>query len=458
MAIKLEPAANSTAFRTQRLKIAMLSSLGGKGVSIVSQLVALPLAITLLGIERFGMYAMLVALLNWMNMAGVAITPGLTVQIVSANSDGNRDAEARVFTTAFLFALLVAVCMFMGLQAFFHVVGVLQLFGAAALPYRYEVGFGLQILVVFMSMSVVLSIVEGAQAGYQNQYVNNLLGTLGSVLSIIAIFVVVRQQPTIPNLILAIYGAPLAARVLNTLHLFWHRRYLLPWRGQFSMDALRTMLATGSAFLLTLLGTFCYQSFSVYWVGRELGSAAAAQMSVMMLVLTLAGSLLIIVTQPLWPAIQDAVTRDDLGWVHRAYRRILEKLIPYVALAALALAVGGEYILGFWLKSGVRIDLTTQVLWGFYFFIVAWEHINYTVLMGLSRFWFASIRFFIGALVMLISSVILVRQIGIDGIFLALCLGPLSLSAWLFPVEIRRLFARHRNVPSAAPLHGQDRK
>ena len=153
------------------------------------------------------------------------------------------------------------------------------------------------------------------------------------------------------------------------------------------MDALRKMLTTGSAFLLTLLGTFLYQSFSIYWTGRELGSAAAAQMSVMMMVLNIVGSILITVTQPLWPAIQDAVTRDDRAWVHSAYRRILRTLVPYIALAGLALAIGGEYILGFWLKSGVYIDITMRLLWGVYFFIVAWEHLNYTVLMGLSRFW-----------------------------------------------------------------------
>lgn len=429
----------------------MLSSLGGKGVSIVSQLVALPFAIAELGIDRFGIYAMLVALLNWMNMAGILITPGLTVQIVRANSAGERDTEVRVFSTAFEFALLVAVCMFIGLQVLFQAVGISQLFGPAALPYRDEVAFGLQILAVFMSLSVVLSIVEGAQAAYQNQYVNNLLGTLGSILSIFVIVVVVSQRPTIPNLILAIYGAPLVARMVNMVHLFWHRSYLLPKRGQFSFDVLRAMFATGSAFLLTLLGTFCYQSFSIYLAGRLLGSAGAAQMSVMMLVLTLAGSLLIIVTQPLWPAVQDAASRDDLTWVRSAYRRILRNLVPYIALAALALAVWGEYILGFWLKSGVRIDLSTRILWGLCFFIVAWEHINYTVLMGLSRFWYASIRFTIGALVMVVTSVILVQLIGIDGIFVALCLGPLSFSAWLFPIEIRRLLARQSNEAIAAP-------
>lgn len=430
----------------------MLSSLGGKGVSIALQLVALPFAIEALGVDRFGIYAMLVAVLNWMNLAGGVITPGLTLQIVRANSAGNRDAESRVFITAFLFGLLVAMCMLIGLQWFFQANEIPRLFGDVAAPYLDEVRLGLQILAIFLSLSVVLSTVEGAQAGYQNQYVNNLCGTLGSGLSVIAICVVVIKHPTIPSLIMAIYGAPLFARVLNMLHLFWNRRYLLPWKGRFSFDALRGLLAIGSASLLTLLGTFCYQSFSVYWAGHELGAAGAALMSVMVMVITLSGSILIIVTQPLWPAIQDAVSRNDVAWVHNAYGRVLRNLVPYVALASLVLALGGEYICNFWLKSGVDMNFTTPILWGLYFFLITWEHVNYTVLVGLSRFWFASICFFIGAIVMLVSSVILVPLIGIDGLFVAMCLGPLSLSVWWFPVEIRRHLARHRNVQASEPL------
>jgi len=389
-------------------------------------------------------------------VAGVAVTPGLTVQIVSANSAGDRDLETRVFTTAFLFALLVAVSIFMGLQAVFQMIGASLLFGSAVLPYLDEVAFGLQFLAVFMSLSIVLSIIEAAQVGYQNQHINNLLVTLGSALSIVAVFVLVRQKPTIPTLILSIYGIPLIARSLNVLHLFWCRRYLLPKRGTFSMIALRKMLTTGSAFLLTLLGTFLYQSFSIYWAGRELGSAVAAQISVMITVLNIAGSILITVTQPLWPAIQDAVTRNDRVWVRSAYRRILRTLVPYITLAGVTLAIGGEYIIGFWLKSGVHIDIMMRLMWGVYFFIVAWEHLNYTVLIGMSRFWFASLIFLSGSLIMVLSSVLLVKNVGVDGLLVSLCLGPLLLSAWIYPLEIRRLLSRHQKVVSATVRHGQD--
>lgn len=452
----VESADNPTAFRTQRFKIALVSSLAGKGVSIVSQLLALPLAISALGVDRFGIYAMLVALLTWVNMATVAITPGLTVQIVDARSTGEREAEVKVFTTALLFAVAAALCVFIGVRLFIHAVGIEHLFGRVSLPYLNEVDFGLQILLAFMSLSLVLCVVEGAQAGYQNQFINNLFGMLGSIFNIIAIVVIVVQSPSIPDLILAIYGVPLFARILNAVHLFWFHRHLLPQRRMFSFAALRAMLTTSSAFLLTALGTFFYQSFSIYWVGHELGPAYAAQMSVMMLVLNLAGSLLITVTQPLWPAIQDALKRGDLPWVRSAYRRILRTLVPYIALAAIALALGGEYILGFWLKSGVHIDLTKRLLWGVYFFIVTWEHLNYTVLMGMSRFWFASVIFSAGALVMVVASVLLVQKIGIDGLFISLCLGPLLLSTWLYPLEIRRLLSGRLNATTPTVHHGQN--
>ena len=92
-----------SSLRTQRLKISLITSLAGKGVSIVVQLIAVPIAISALGIERFGVYAMLTALLNWLNMATVGVLPGLTVQIVTANANMDRKKKRRFLHPFFYF-------------------------------------------------------------------------------------------------------------------------------------------------------------------------------------------------------------------------------------------------------------------------------------------------------------------------------------------------------------------
>ena len=432
--------------RTQHLKIALITSFCGKGVSIVAQLVAVPIAIASLGVERFGVYAVLTALLNWLNMATVGVSPGLTVQIVSANANKDRVRETEVFTTAFLFSVVLSTGLFILLHSIIYIVGIKNLFGTKLLNHSVELQHGLFVLSIFMMANIILSVVEATQAGYQNQYLNNILLSIGSVTTIIFILLVVRNWPTIPNMILAVFGAPLIARIMNMAQLFKNHKHLIPKFKNFKYQVLKTLLSTGCAFLLTQLGSFLYQNFTIYLVGRQLGATSAAKMSIMMLVLGLSGSLLIMFTQPLWPAIQDAVTRNDFNWIKKTYTRVQYNFIPYIAVIAVIIGFYGNSITSLWLQSASSIDSTTQALWGLYFLLVAWEHINYSFVIGLGKFWLASTCFLSGAIVMVVTSLYLIGIYGLTGVFAAMCIGPLLLTGWLFPYAIKRIFKENEYI------------
>jgi len=385
---------NPAALRTRRFKLALMTSLAGKGVSIIVQLAALPLAIAALGPERFGVYATLAALLNWASIVSVTITPGLTVQLLKASAEKNHEAEGKIFASAFFFALGLATFLLLGTQILFHATGIQGVFGSGLLKFKDELEHGLLILSVFLAANIILSVAEAAQAGYQNQYLQNIFLSLGNVITIAAITLIVRARPTIGNMIVAVYAGPLAARAASMTQLLWCRRYLVPRPGKMSLPILRVIVGTGSAFILTNIAVFCYQSFSVFWVGRQIGAIAAAQMSVCSMILNVSGSVLIMFTQPLWPAIQDATARNDYAWVRRSYARMSKLLMIYVGLTALALAIAGNHAVHLWIKNGIELDTASQFLLGLYFLLVAWEHTNYSFLIGLviigsppCRFW-----------------------------------------------------------------------
>ncbi len=426
--------------RTQQFKKSLITSLAGKGISISAQLIAVPVAISALGVERFGVYAILTALLNWINMATMGISPSLTVQIITAHADNDKKNETEVFTTAFLFSAIVSITLIILIQSFIRVIGVESLFGAKLHNHSLELQEGLFVLSFFMAANIILSVIEAAQAGYQNQYLNNIFLSVGSLATILIIFLVVKNWPTIPNMILAVFGAPMLARIINLVNLFRNHEYLIPRFKNFKLPLLKVLLSTGSTFLLTQLGSFLYQNATVYLVGRKLGATSAAHMSVMMLVLSLSGSLLIMLTQPLWPAIQDATTRGDYNWAKMTYNKILRNFVPYIAVIAFIISTYGSYFVELWMKTSAEIPHLTQFLWGVYFFLVAWEHINYSFLLGLGKYWVASSSFLFGALIMLISSIYLVEMWGLSGIFSAMCMGPLLLTVWLYPYAIKRIF------------------
>jgi O-antigen/teichoic acid export membrane protein len=430
------------ATRTRGIKLALLTSLAGKGVSTLVQLAALPLAIGALGQERFGVYAMLAAFLNWMSIVSVTISPGLTVQLINAHASHDRQRESSVFGSAFLFAALFAAALFAASQLLFRGVGIQVLFGNAYAAFDTELSRGLAVLSAFIAINIILSVAEAAQAGYQSLYIHNLFLAAGNILTIVTILLLVRARPTIANMIIAVYSGPLLARAASLLQLLLTRRYLITGLTRIDLPAMKLMARTGSAFMLTSLASFCYQSFSVYWVGRRMGPLAATQMSIFITVLAALGSVLQMLTQPLWPAIQDAVVRHDVAWVHRNYLRVTRYLMLYVALAALVLAVAGNQITHVWLKSSIDASRASQLLLGLYFLLLAWEQFNYSFLIGLGSFWFTSLAYFSGALLMLGNSAWLVVAFGVSGMLAAMCSGPMLVTAWLYPWKLRRLFVR----------------
>jgi O-antigen/teichoic acid export membrane protein len=443
--------ADPAAARTRRLKLALLTSLAGKGIATVVQLASLPLAIGALGVERFGVYAMLGAFLSWMSIVSVTITPGLTVQIISANARMDRDAERKILGSALMFSFGLAGLLVGGAQVLFHVVGLQRMFGAGYSGFAGELMTGLTVLSLFIALNVVLSVGEAAQAGYQNQYVHNLFLALGNVVTIILIASLVRARPTIANMITAVYAGPIAGRALSFVQLMWARRYLISGMLRIDLATLKIMSKTGSAFLLASVASFCYQSFSVYWVGRRIGPIAAAQMSVFITVLGVLGSLLLMFTQPLWPAIHDATVRNDRHWVRRSYLRIRRHLMLYVGLAAVTVALDGNRIIRLWIKSAPATGAASQTLLGLYLLLLAWEHLNYSFLIGLGRYWLAALSYFSGALIMLVSCTWLVTVFGVSGMLAAMCAGPLMVTAWIYPLKLRHLLLAEPLVIGPAP-------
>jgi O-antigen/teichoic acid export membrane protein len=419
-----------------------MTSLVGKGASTLVQVFAMPVAIAALGVERFGAYAVLAAILTWVGIASVAIIPGVTVQLVRAGAMGNRALEKEIVGSAALIAIVGSVMLSGLLLLALNVFGLKRIFGAAFADYVPELSQGMLPLLVFVGVNLMLSVAEGVQAGYQKLYVHNLFGAIGSLVTVLAIFLVVRHSPTIANLAIAVYSAPVIARALSLLQVLWSRPYLTGSIRFANLRTMRSLVSTGASFFTTNLGTLVYQAFSVYWVGRTWGPAAAAEMSVFVIMMNVSGSVLLMFTQPLWPAIQDAVVRNDLPWIHRAYASGVRHLGLYFGAAALALALAGNWLFGIWLKEAIAVDRITQATLAVYFLLVAWEHFNYSFLIGLARFWLTSLAFLAGALVAFGNGLWLVPLLGVEGMLLALCSGPLAVTVWMYPVLLRRQLRR----------------
>lgn len=428
---------NDSDKRSHLMKLAVISSLTGKGFSVVTQLLALPLAISALGLERFGVYAMLTAVFIWANTASVIVGSALSLRIVAARASDDRDLESRLFSTAFFFALASAIGLALLFQAALNWTDPSQLFDLKTNEYSAELRVAAVYMSLLLPINIIASLAESAQSGYQKQYVTNVLMTVANV-AVIASLVWVQKQPTIAAMVLAVFCPPVVARIINMGLLWRSHTHMIPRWWLTKRHTLWSLISLGGGFALMQVGSFAYLQYPIFYIGRQMGPSSAAYFAAMMQVIAMSGSFLILFTQPLLPAISDANVRNDFKWIVNAYRLTLTRLVPYIVLAALMIALTSAIILSILLRHTVDIDPTTKWLWAGFFFLVAWEHIGYIFLAGTGRIWFATGLYLGGAGVMLAAMQILVPKFGLSGAFASMCLGPAISTALFYPWIIRR--------------------
>jgi O-antigen/teichoic acid export membrane protein len=437
--------------RSQLLRRAVVTSLSGKAVTVVTQLLAIPLAISALGVERYGAYAMLTAVFLWTQTASTVVASALSLKLVAAHAEGDIAKEAGLFSTAFFFAAAVACLLCLALQGLVGVVDIGQVFAITQPQFIAELHQAAFWMAWILPLNVVLSLAESAHAGYQRQYVNNLLTMAGNLVTLAALLLAVRWYPSIPVMVLAMFLPAAVGRVANLLILLRGRPHLRPAWGLADKGLLLGLLTMGAAFGVTQVGSFFYQQFPTFYVGRESSLTEAAYFATMMLVIAISGNFLIMFTQPLMPALRDAVARRDDAWIRSTHRLVLMRLVPYISVAALVIALAGSFLVSSLTRQPVHFDPLTQGLWALFFWIVAWEHINYSFLVGMGRLWPAALLYTLGSFLMLALALLLVPRYGILGAFAAMCVGPLVCTVLSFPVWIQRLIRQLDGAVQAAP-------
>jgi len=426
------------AFRTRRLGYAVVTSVSSKVASIAVQLLALPIAINALGAEKYGVFVTLSAALMWLSIANMGLSPGLTRGIAISVANADRTSERRYFSSAFFLIFGVAFLLLTFLAVVWWSVPVETLFGNEYSMYSDEVRGGLLLLGLLLTLTLALSVVDAARAGYQEQYANNLSTTLGNTLSIVLLFVVAYYWPTIAGMIVAIYGMYVLAQLLNGFHLIWlSRPYLVPRLDHFDFGLCKMLFGTGLAFVLVWISSYINQQLSLFLVGRQLGPDSAASFAVMLRMTDLLGSVVIMFTLPLWPAITDAMARGEISWVRSSYRKLVLLSTCYAIVAGGLIAVAGQPIVRLWIGPEVLPTGLLQGFIGLYFVLVMWTHVHYMTLVGLGRLWAPAIVLLMESVVMVPLALWFIYSMHSAGVAAALCLSTVGLGVWLLPIMVK---------------------
>jgi len=430
-------AGSERVLRGARLRLAVVAALGSKVMSVGVQALALPVAVRALGIQEFAVYAIISALAGWLTLASAGVGPSLTVRLAGCVGDHHR--ESQLFHSGMLPVVLASTALGAAFLAASWLLPLPILFGRQVITHENEVRLGLSALAGMMVVQSIASVVESAQSGFQETHLQNLRGLIGNFLTGLAVIGVAMWRPSVIGLLLAVQGPAVLSRVVNALMFLARRPYLLA-QQQWSWRASWDLVRDGAAFALAGgIGAFLTIQAPVVIVGREASPAEASSFAASMSLFVMAAGMVSMLVTPMWPAVADAVARNDRDWLKSSYRRVLTIGMVYATGAAGVVGAAGNIILRYWMGPAVGMPRPLALAWGLAFVCHVWEHLHFMLLTGGGRIVTSSMIFLLRSAGTVLLTLAFVGSVGTPAPFLAYAFMVTSTSAWLLRAMYRTM-------------------
>ena len=214
---------DSSAQRDRSLRLAVMTSLISKVGTIVLRLVSIPIAVHLLGMELFGVYAAITMAVGLIDMLHIGIGPALTKALSIAIARNDRETEKTVFGTSILLSI--------GLT-FFAAVAAITLLLKVPIPTLFGAEFASVSDTMFNAALLGLLIIqiemicipfEMGRDGYQETRYTNAWGAAGNIVVALNLLIGIGFFATIEFLLIAVNGSSALAKVCNTCHILHQR-------------------------------------------------------------------------------------------------------------------------------------------------------------------------------------------------------------------------------------------
>ena len=444
--------------RNRSILTFFFTSLSGRGLGILCQLVQVPLALRYLGKEAFGVWVTLVSISYLITFSDFGLSLGAQNQITEALGVGDQPRARRVFTTTLVFLCLIAgILAAVGLPVFLllpwerlfklHDPGLIR-----AMPGSMAVFLALACL------NVPIGLARRLTYAIQQAWLDNIQTLAVSVTSLAAVFLGGHYRLGFQHYVL-ITWAPSVVIGTALLVCLWSRfAWLRQGADWFDRDALRGLLNLGLLFGVQQVCTLVLFGAPPLLISTLVGAAAIAPYNLVQRIFNVFQTLQNAFLIPLWPAYADAKVKGDWRWMGRTLRRSLLATVGVAVLPMIGISFVARPLIRLWTGTDATLPtgglVAALLLWNI---VVSLQQPLGFFLAGISEVKRNTVYSLLTAALAGALMFLLAPRFGIVGIVLGLVIGNTSFAllgaayeAWKY---FRVLEAKHR-AADAPPAPG----
>lgn len=398
-----------------------------KPISMLLSFVYTPMALAFLGEEKYGVWAIILNIVTWINIFDIGIGNGLRNRLAESYAKQDYDSAKKYVATAYAGTTILSLTFCIIINCVWNCFGLSSFFNLEV-PDE-NVNAAIAISVVFVCVNFIVSLSKTSAYAVQKSGAISVTSAIGQVLQIIILYVISRIYTQSLIAVAVMYGL---ASVIESFLLYFYivkdRSYLIPHIKNIDVRCMKSMMTLGIGFFVMQICSVILNTTDNLLISNLFGSAEVTPYSMVYKFFYTFVTVHSIILMPMWSAYTEAATKGDIDWIKRTLRKI--NLITLVFSFGVIIAIFVfEPFAAIWLGKKLVYGNTLIIIVAVYMIAQMFANNYSSFLCGVGYIKVSSLLAVVGAVINIPLSVLFAKYLNmrLSGIILgSLCVMAIS--------------------------------
>lgn len=348
--------------RSKNSVINIVLSFGAKGISIITQLLVVPLTINYVNPTQYGIWLTLSSIIAWIGFFDLGFGNGMRNKVAEAKAKGDNElARQYVSTTYFAIGAIV-----LGLFITIEVLNVFLDWSAILKVddvYQEELKKVFSILTAFFCLDMVVKLFKSLLSADQKPGAASWIDVLGQLLSLGVIYLLTKfTEGSLISLATFYSGIPALTVLVVSAYAFRFTQYRLyaPSIKSVRKPLIKDILNIGiQFFLIYICMLVIFQVINVV-ISRELGPDSVTEYNIAHKYYNIAFSVMVIILSPFWSAFTEAYHKRDFQWMKKV-KKVLEIIWLFELMVVILMIIIAPWFFRIWIGNSVNISTMLSI-------------------------------------------------------------------------------------------------
>jgi O-antigen/teichoic acid export membrane protein len=402
--------------RTVRAKKNIAFSFLLKGISIVVGFVLIPMTISYVKQDEYGVWLTLSSIISWLSFFDVGLGNGLKNKLAETNALEKHEKSSAYVSTTYAALAVIAIGVFVVFLIANNFIDWSKVLNAQS----HNLNELALIVFGFFCLQFVSQIINTVTTALHSPSKASLITVIGQLLVLIIIFILTKTtKGSLIYLGLTLAGVPVIVQTVASIWLYnTEYKTVKPSFKAIRLEYVKDLLGIGGVFFVLQIGALIlYQTDNIV-ITQLFGPQKVTVFNVAYKLFSMVVMVSNIILVPFWAAYTDAYAKNDFDWMQRSLKKT-RTIWLLLSGGTFLLLIVAPFVYKIWLHNQVQVPMSVSI--AMFLYVVGFNlmQVNCFLLNGIGKVRIQLYLYIFSIMVNIPLAILLAKYFGIAGVTLS---------------------------------------